>query len=66
MSLSAELERRDAFVTQRTRITLAYGLVADARERHHHDGDFAIDCKELEDLARALYAWQKRLWETQL
>jgi hypothetical protein len=46
-------------------VDMAHNLVAGIWERHHHDGDFAVDSRPLKELVDGLYRWRKRL-ETEL
>lgn len=57
------MTERDRKVKVYTELNLACDLIANIRERHHDDGQWQIDCRQLYDIAEGLYRWRKRLEE---
>lgn len=55
------MNERDSLIKAYVEVNMAYNLVADLREKHHHDGDFEVEDAELTTLARTLYRWRERL-----
>lgn len=55
------MNERDRLVRVYTEINIAYSLIADIREKHHHDGEVEVGTAELDTLAHTLYRWRERL-----